>query len=391
MKQILIQLSFLVSFLCSILEARFFDYDQCVFSFDDNGINVTYNLTLLHLYGEAFQVDDYDMNEFRYEFQICGRLSRSYWTNSIPHYCYPSNLSLNTYETDGSPCLNISNSTKCLEYYNITNHIPSAIQINEGSQRCHWLGMEISQSDSIKYNMTNYSVGLYNAENGAAGITYTIMNGEFCSSSQPPRRNRRLIVELVCPDSSKQYFSPQIEAQKILNETVVEYPDCEYTLTITTPLACPARCIDINGTSPNQYSVCNGKGVCATDPIESAVKCLCDDGWTGDTCNKISETSVVLVHKQSSLLTAIIICIVLLTLALVLVLVLCYQIRQREETLRNQQKDYIQPLTDDDAANNNNNDTQIGHEDNANATMNKNDIQLNSVDPSIQNELTGSQ
>jgi len=349
MKQIWFKLSFLIiiSLLFSTLETRFFDYNNCIFHFDDNGINVTYNLTLLHINGGVFQVDDYDyLSNFRYEFQICGHISRTYWNTSIPSYC--KNVSTN-YETKGRPCLNISNSN-CSAYYNISQQRASAVQINEFTHVCRWLGTEISESYSKEYNLTNYTVSLYDSSNGAAGIIYTIENGEFCATGQPPRYNRQLTVELICPDSAKQYFSPQIEASKILNETVIEHPQCAYTLSITTPLACPAQCIDVNITGGNKYSVCNGKGLCVTDPIAGSVKCLCDDGWTGDTCNQVESTIVIIQHSQSSLLTVIIICIVLLTIALGLVLILCYQIRKREENIRDKQKDYIQPLTNEDVA-----------------------------------------
>lgn len=385
--RLLLSLWLLFCFYISILKAiLYYDYNECLFTFTDNyGINVTYNLSKFHVRGEAFQVDDYDVEDFRYEFQICGRISRRYWNLSIPQYCYWEDLSKSAYAPSyGRPCVNISNGV-CHEYYNINNTRPSAIQINEGKKKCYWLGMEIDHS----YNMKNYSIALYDSDDGARGVSYTILNGGYCSTSTT-KQNRQLVIEFLCPDSAKETFTPQVEAQSILNESVVEYPDCVYTLTYTSPLACPAQCISINS-SANEYSVCNGKGICTSDPVAKTVKCLCDDGWTGDTCTTVSSSLIIIQHKQSSLLTAIIICIVLLSLALVVVLFLCYRIRQREENLRARQKDYIQPLTDNNAnANTNNNIVENVHDEDA-PQMNKRDIQLNSIDPSIQNELTSNQ
>ena len=86
------------------------------------------------------------------------------------------------------------------------------------------------------------------------------------------------------------------------------------------------------------YSVCGAHGICEADPYgngeanypNGTLRCLCDEGYTGDFCE--SKTSEIRVIDQThpGLLGAIIICILLLGVAIVCAAVLCHKIRMKQ-------------------------------------------------------------
>jgi len=192
----------------------------------------------------------------------------------------------------------------------------------------------------------------------------------------------------------------KLKHKKIVNETVLEHPTCDYIATLSTPLACPTECIVADETSPDLYSICNSRGVCAADPVANRVRCLCYVGWTGDTCNEVDPTynvtqqttssapivtqqttsaSIVMQQTTSSSISIVtIICIVLLGLALIVILALCYQVGKYKELLINKEKAYVHPIPDA-FADDDHNDDSLPHDDenaNLNTNVNKNETQM---------------
>ena len=82
--------------------------------------------------------------------------------------------------------------------------------------------------------------------------------------------------------------------------------------------------------SLDMFSVCGTNGICEADPEAGYVRCLCDNGWTGDICEEEMDEIIVVDQSHPGLLAAIIICIILLGIAIVLSAVLCHKIRMKE-------------------------------------------------------------
>ncbi len=97
-------------------------------------------------------------------------------------------------------------------------------------------------------------------------------------------------MNFICPDSNRDFYEPSSELEF---SATVEESNCNYTLTIETSLACPYDCIseDTTDDKGERFTVCGGKGVCATDPNAGFVRCLCDDGWTGVGCSVVDTGS----------------------------------------------------------------------------------------------------
>merc|ERR1712130_132962 len=102
-------------------------------------------------------------------------------------------------------------------------------------------------------------------------------------------------------------FDPYDEAKKIINESVLESGTCIYEIGLESPLACPMTCISVktNGIEKSYFdsssssdsskvpdgtlfSVCSNHGVCVSDPEARRVRCLCDNGWTGIVCERLT-------------------------------------------------------------------------------------------------------
>lgn len=159
---------------------------------------------------------------------------------------------------------------------------------------CYWLGTDVCPG----FNLPSSSVSLLDTSDSGRGVVYSIENGEPCEDEG---RNRRLDVTLRCPSTLRESFSPEQEARSVFDEAVLESDTCVYEIEIESPLACPLQCIEgidvdrytasSSSSSSNSYtkngtfSVCSNQGICASDPAASMVRCLCDQGWTGRTCN----------------------------------------------------------------------------------------------------------
>lgn len=265
------------------------DEDSCLFELEDSfGIKAHYNLSYFNVKGENWQVDDFNDREYIYKFQICGNLQLFDDDTEIPLQCRDDNV-------NHGPCSHWKESQ--YSYNNITttnrycdntydtitsNSIPKAVQLyypkdNKSEIACYWLGMDVCD----EFNMPSFSVGLLDKNDSGRGIKYTIENGEYCDEGDS---NRELIIQLQCPDTRGYEFDPEQEAKSIINETILESTTCIYEIKLESPLACPFQCISPN-TNGDKYAVCSSHGICASDPFANAIRCICDDGWTGIRCN----------------------------------------------------------------------------------------------------------
>jgi len=171
------------------------------------------------------------------------------------------------------------------------------------------------------------------------GLVFEYLNGGWCSSSGI---NRKLRVELQCPDSNRGYFDPTITNSVF--ETVVEDPNCIYTITY--------KCNCITKIGANLHSVCNGKGICASDTLVKQVRCLCDSGWEGTTCDQTHSDTQKISEDHTGIISAIVICIVLLAVALGISSWICFRIRAKEEEQKGHLGgEFFVPIIDSEKAN----------------------------------------
>ncbi len=123
---------------------------------------------------------------------------------------------------------------------------------------------------------------LYDKDEPATGASVTFGKGGYCAASG---ENRKFTFNFVCPDSNREFYNP---ADELKFETTVSESDehaCDYSITVETTLACPYECLTKE--SDEGFTVCGGKGLCAADPNVGFVRCLCDDGWTGNGCSEV--------------------------------------------------------------------------------------------------------
>lgn len=137
-------------------------------------------------------------------------------------------------------------------------------------------------SDINYKSLRSWEIGLYDSDNGAAGVVYTTGNGAWC---QRGSKNMQLRVELLCPNTHRYMFKPEW-SRSVIEENVVEYPTCVYTVQYFSVWACPTSCMTYYYYYSFEGTVCSGRGVCVSDPNDGSARCICDDGWEGDTCEK---------------------------------------------------------------------------------------------------------
>lgn len=169
--------------------------------------------------------------------------------------------------------------------------------------------------------------------------------------------NRKFNISFVCPDSTRDYYSPDEETTFI--EYVDELHDCEYDITIETALACPYECIsdvydEDDNVEDDVFGVCGGRGMCAADPSAGMVRCLCDEGWGGVDCNletRYSSNGLVDDHKAFQIAIAVI------SIVLIAVIGIAVYMRMRYKTL---EKNLLRQALVDDAEEDSTNQAPIG-------------------------------
>eukprot|EP00485_Elphidium_margaritaceum_P020255 CAMPEP_0202726916 /NCGR_PEP_ID=MMETSP1385-20130828/184857_1 /ASSEMBLY_ACC=CAM_ASM_000861 /TAXON_ID=933848 /ORGANISM="Elphidium margaritaceum" /LENGTH=437 /DNA_ID=CAMNT_0049393145 /DNA_START=31 /DNA_END=1344 /DNA_ORIENTATION=- len=328
------RISFVISWLtagvlCSV------DYDDCQFNLTDtNGITAEYDLYHFHLTGySAFEVKDSREDPdhpYTYFFNICGAINPQLFVADqlIPKEC------AHPLEQHG-PCLDMTETQECVGgYAKTTDEIPSAVQVwkDGNATRCVWLGMEV---DTDAYNLPDswpeYRKELLDPDDAGKGIIFTILNGQWCG-----HKNREMRIKLKCADDPRIEFSPNTMQQYISSQLLEEPDTCTYEVVYETPLACPNKCVSTITSS--MYSVCGTHGICEADPYglgpdaypNGTIRCLCDDGYTGDFCEELSIGVTFIDQKHPGLLAVIIVCIILLGAAIVCAAVLCHKIRTKE-------------------------------------------------------------
>ena len=111
------------------------------------------------------------------------------------------------------------------------------------------------------------------------------------------------------------------------------------------------------------YSVCNGRGICVSDPNYGKSKCLCDTHWKGDLCTDyyLETFDVFSSSKSAATISTILwICIVLLVLLVLFSVFLCHRIRLQEQYIIGKNNGgYVQSMLDDDGNDNFNSVTNV--------------------------------
>lgn len=70
---------------------------------------------------------------------------------------------------------------------------------------------------------------------------------------------------------------------------------------------CTSKNTCITKENADMFDVCGGHGICAADPIIGSIRCLCDEGYHGDTCDfndgDITITTTSFVSEQTDIPT----------------------------------------------------------------------------------------
>ena len=263
------------------------DDESCLFELIDSfGIKSYYNLSYFNLNNEVFVVDDMLDREYVYKFNICGDIDNFFDETIIPSSCTNYNHGPCTYfkKTEYSYKNETTTTKYCDNTYDTFSSKSSAkaVQLyyptnNKSEPMCYWLGMDVPNFDMPSFNVT-----LLDQNDTGRGVIFKIQNGQYCDEGE---RNRELNVQLRCPDTRGFDFDPQQEAKSIINESILESETCIYNIELESPLACPLQCISKSSSSSSKFSVCSSHGICASDPQAMQVRCICDDGYSGITCN----------------------------------------------------------------------------------------------------------
>ena len=119
-------------------------------------------------------------------------------------------------------------------------------------------------------------------------LTY---NGGYCGGDNSPvNKNRNGSINFVCVSDNTTSIRPPKEMEIYIykNDTY----DCSFNFYYQSGITCPWNCLSFNESLPENmtgYIVCNGHGTCLWDKQVSFTRCICDDGWTGTSCQtKIS-------------------------------------------------------------------------------------------------------
>eukprot|EP01084_Bolivina_argentea_P056250 102992_1 len=248
-----------------------------------NDTNIQYDLTNIMEINQV--IDDFETSnsvtgDYRYYFQFESVIGE----HELPLSCNAALLSCN-FAIDPE-CKNVS----------INNDsIGVAYRVDNNDKSCVILG-EISNFKSI----------LFDNKLPAKGISI-IYEGGY---NQILNVNYKFHINLECPNMAPDAFRNKNKMNNTLFE-VTKYDDNTYSVHFVTPLACPIQCTHV--ILENQLTVCNGRGLCAMDPYDKRVVCICDDGWQGELCTN----EIPIPKKHSDTIYAVIVAILLLTVGFV--------------------------------------------------------------------------
>lgn len=255
-------------------------------------VNITYDLSDFHLTVGYYNVSDSDLEraDTQYYFNILDNINSM---SSLPQEC----------QSVTGPCDKSTNS-QCTNVAKVTSG--AVFQFNTTTRTCVLLGTKNS-----------YNHSLLDPLNPAKGMILTYTKGGYCASSQA---NREFAITFQCPTTARSYYNLSVvkSFSDLVEESDIE--KCSYSMTWETPLACPYECITTTTESTHSntkiISVCSGRGICAADPEAGFVRCLCDDGYTGNDCSQIQNTNASTStddHKGFTI-TILVICILLVIL-----------------------------------------------------------------------------
>ena len=108
------------------------------------------------------------------------------------------------------------------------------------------------------------------------------------------------MIKFMCPETTHGTSRPKpFDSDTYVYET--DKHSCVYEMEIESTLACPWDCItsytvkqEGSKEGIDYFAVCNSRGICAADPYAEAVRCLCEQKYSGGQCQNIDE------HNNSS-------------------------------------------------------------------------------------------
>ena len=109
----------------------------------------------------------------------------------------------------------------------------------------------------------------YDSKDRSKGISVILKGGQQCQHPTPTPR--RTTINILCDTRAKE---PKYDHAN-------EPSHCHYDITMYSIHGCPKEC-------PIEQAsgfVCGDHGICKTDTVIDAVRCFCDEGYTGSDCS----------------------------------------------------------------------------------------------------------
>ena len=235
MKSWIYSLISLLGFVVISATAATADIEQCTFISDNNKAN--YDLSTMRLGGETGF--SFESGKVSYYFNICKNVK-------APPACPKQS-------DDGVP---------------LPEYAPAyAVDRTEATTKCYALGAADLKN---KFKMT-----LLSEKRPSLGMSLQYLGGQVCEESTSGL-DSTFKIRFHC--------APEVEDAA----PVVEINDCNFTIDISSPLACPMQC------PLYSHKLCADKGLCDYDTDMKETHCFCNKGFYGPDCSKSTSDIVSL-------------------------------------------------------------------------------------------------